>query len=157
MCCPAHGETVLSTEHPLSAPCTLLTCLPPAWAATRPAFVLPRRYGAALEGHLSTCDALLDTVKQVRAGGSAFAPSLVPSPATSNWRVCLVVLGICNAAVLRLIIWTCAIPPHQILDLFERLREQHRTVATRTSALHGTCERLVAERRCSTLCAALCC
>jgi DNA repair ATPase RecN len=56
-----------------------------------------RKYGAALEGHLSTCDALLDTVKQ-------------------------------------------------ILDLFERLREQHRTVATRTSALHGTCERLVAER-----------
>lgn len=34
----------------------------------------------------------------------------------------------------------------QVLDLFERLREQHRTVATRTSALHSTCERLVAER-----------
>lgn len=33
-----------------------------------------------------------------------------------------------------------------MLDLFERLREQHRTVATRTSALHSTCERLVAER-----------
>lgn len=29
------------------------------------------RYGAALEGHLSTCDALLDTVKQVRTLGNA--------------------------------------------------------------------------------------
>lgn len=37
-------------------------------------------------------------------------------------------------------------PPTQILDLFDRLRDQHRTVAARTSALHGTCERLVAER-----------
>ena len=34
----------------------------------------------------------------------------------------------------------------QVLDLFEQLREQHRTVAARTAALHGTCERLVAER-----------
>lgn len=34
----------------------------------------------------------------------------------------------------------------EVLDLFERLREQHRTVAARTSALHSTCERLVAER-----------
>lgn len=33
-----------------------------------------------------------------------------------------------------------------MLDLFERLREQHRAVAARTAALHGTCERLVAER-----------
>ena len=34
----------------------------------------------------------------------------------------------------------------QVLDLFEQLREQHRTVAARTAAVHGTCERLVAER-----------
>ncbi|PSC70334.1 conserved oligomeric Golgi complex subunit 3 [Micractinium conductrix] len=34
----------------------------------------------------------------------------------------------------------------EVLDLFERLKEQHRAVATRTSALHSTCERLVAER-----------
>ncbi|KAI3426341.1 hypothetical protein D9Q98_008714 [Chlorella vulgaris] len=56
-----------------------------------------RRYSAALEGHLATCDSLLATVKEV-------------------------------------------------LDLFDRLREQHRAVAGRTNALHDTCERLVAER-----------
>ncbi|KAL4857660.1 Conserved oligomeric Golgi complex subunit 3 [Chlorella vulgaris] len=56
-----------------------------------------RRYSAALEGHLATCDILLATVKEV-------------------------------------------------LDLFDRLREQHRAVAGRTNALHDTCERLVAER-----------
>jgi hypothetical protein len=38
------------------------------------------------------------------------------------------------------------LPAQQVLDLFDRLREQHRAVAGRTNALHDTCERLVAER-----------
>lgn len=34
----------------------------------------------------------------------------------------------------------------ELLALFERLKQQHATVSTRTAALHTTCERLVAER-----------
>ncbi|GAB4817343.1 hypothetical protein N2152v2_004389 [Parachlorella kessleri] len=34
----------------------------------------------------------------------------------------------------------------ELLALFERLKQQHTTVSTRTAALHATCERLVAER-----------
>lgn len=34
----------------------------------------------------------------------------------------------------------------ELLSLFERLKQQHTTVSTRTAALHTTCERLVSER-----------
>ena len=137
-------------------------------AALAPA---PRRYGAALEGHLSTCDALLDTVKQASQQGSCWAAGR-GQPCNRCWVRPICVLGGAPGLSNRPRLapswlrptgcFTCHLhlPPHtthhpsthpsnptQILDLFERLREQHRTVATRTSALHGTCERLVAERR----------
>lgn len=110
-----------------------------------------RRYGTALERHLATADGLLASVKQARRrAAGAYAASL--AVADRRRSVGVASIHVDGGPAMLLVRCLDAFPrrrratPLQVLDLFERLREQHRTVATRTSALHSTCERLVAER-----------
>lgn len=121
-----------------------------------------RRYGTALERHLATADGLLATVKEVGAGQWPHAGRLRRGAARERGQMWLPGAGAigripCMRTTLDVLLLpghmaprppqpTPSHPQNQVLDLFERLREQHRTVATRTSALHSTCERLVAER-----------